>query len=330
MTVLLELDRLCCDFAVERSLSAWIRREPKPVLRAVNEVSLSVESGTSIGIVGESGCGKSTLAMAIIGLLKPSSGAIRLSGQEITMTRDRSTRRRVQMVFQDPGASLNPRMTVGDAISEVLRFHRLRPPDGIDSRTRELLDLVELPASVLHLRPSALSGGQKQRVAIARSLALEPEVLIADEAVSALDVSVQASILNLFNDLRRELGLTMLFISHDLGVVRQVTDRVLVLYLGRVVEDQPTDGLFAQPQHPYTRALLAAAPRFLTARDPSAVALTGELPNAVDLPVGCAFASRCPVVQTVCRETRPQLRGPDASNAAACHFAWSSSTKEIS
>jgi oligopeptide/dipeptide ABC transporter ATP-binding protein len=323
MSALLEIERLCCNFPLGSRLWARARQRPAPVLRAVSDVSFSVAAGSAVGIVGESGCGKSTLARAIIGLARPTSGTIRLGGAVLAGERDRLTRRRMQMVFQDPASSLNPKITVGAAITEVLRVHALRPEHEIEQRCRELLDLVELPASAFALRPSALSGGQCQRVAIARALAVEPELLIADEAVAALDVSVQASILNLLNDLRRRLGLTMLFISHDLGVVRQITDRVLVLYLGRVVEDQPTGDAFGDPRHPYTRALLAAAPRFDSQRRSGLAALSGEVPKAIDLQTGCAFRSRCPQVRPRCEKELPMLLGPDTSHSAACHYAWS-------
>ncbi len=323
MSALLEIDRLSCEFSLGSSLWARVRRQQPPVLRAVSDVSFSIATGSSVGIVGESGCGKSTLARAIIGLVRPTSGAIMLGGIALGGTRDRVMRRRIQMVFQDPAASLNPRMTVGDAISEVLRVHELRPEHAIEDRCRELLELVELPASASALRPTALSGGQCQRVAIARALAVEPDLLIADEAVAALDVSVQASILNLLNELRRRLGLTMLFISHDLGVVRQVTDRVLVLYLGRVVEDQPTRDAFNDPRHPYARALLAAAPRFDSKKRSGPATLSGEVPKAINLLAGCAFRSRCPQARPRCESELPMLAGPDASHSAACHYAWS-------
>ena len=326
MTALLEIDELCCDFTVGSNLWARARGRQPPVLHAVNDVSFSVAAGASVGIVGESGCGKSTLARAIIGLAEPTSGAIRLDGSDLAGKRDHATRRRIQMVFQDPGSSLNPKMTVGAAITEVLRFHKLRERDAIEGRCHELLELVELSPSTFDRRPAGLSGGQRQRVAIARALALEPDLLIADEAVAALDVSVQASVLNLLNDLRARLGLTMLFISHDLGVVRQVTDRVMVLYLGRIVEDQPTGDLFDDPRHPYTKALLAAAPRFTTKKTPGQSALPGEVPSAIDLPTGCAFRGRCPQAATRCENERPILAGPDPARFVACHFAWPSNT----
>ncbi len=261
MIPLLELTDVTCEFPASSALLARLARRAPAAVRAVDHVSLRIEAGTSVGVVGESGCGKTTLAKAIMGLVRPTSGSIRLDGTELTGRRDQATRRRIQMVFQDPGSSLNPRMTVGAAIAEMLHVHAVVRPADIERRCRELLDLVELSATVHGQLPRALSGGQRQRVAIARALALEPDVLIADEAVAALDVSVQAAVLNLLNDLRVRLGLTMLFVSHDLGVVRQVTDRVVVVYLGRVVEDQPTADLFAAPIDPYTKALLSAAPR---------------------------------------------------------------------
>ena len=322
MSELLSVEHLNCEFEMGSRLVARLRCRDAPVLRAVNDVSFTVAAGSAVGIVGESGCGKSTLANAIVGLIAPTAGAIRLDGTALPRRRDRRMRRRIQMVFQDPGASLNPKMTIGDALSEVLTFHDLRHGAAVRERCAELLDLVELPASAFEARPSALSGGQRQRAAIARSLALEPDLLIADEAVAALDVSVQAAILNLLNDLRERLGLTMLFISHDLGVVRQVTNRVLVLYLGRVVEDQPTDALFTDPRHPYTQALLAAAPKLTARKIPGQSALAGEVPRALGLPTGCPFRSRCVRAEARCGESPPALTGPDSTHLAACHFAW--------
>jgi oligopeptide/dipeptide ABC transporter ATP-binding protein len=321
MTTLIEIDDLYCEFPIGSPLWARIRRRQPNALRAVDHVSLQIEAGTSVGVVGESGCGKSTLAKAVIGLVRPTSGSILLDGIELTGHRDRATRRRIQMVFQDPGSSLNPRMTVGDAIAEMLHVHGLRTGAGVEQRCRELLELVELPATAYDQRPQAMSGGQRQRVAIARALAVEPDLLIADEAVAALDVSVQASVLNLLNDLRQRLGLTMLFISHDLGVVRQVTDRVVVLYLGRVVEDQPTNDVFDRPIHPYTKALLAAAPRLGATKRPGDQALQGEVPSALERHTGCAFRPRCPVAVERCASEAPLLSGSDQTHTAACHVA---------
>jgi oligopeptide/dipeptide ABC transporter ATP-binding protein len=226
------------------------------------------------------------------------------------------------MVFQDPSSSLNPSRTIEQTLSELLRFHRLVSADRIRDRAGELLELVELPTSLLSAYPRRLSGGQQQRVGIARALALEPDVLIADEAVAALDVSVQASVLNLLVKLRQDLELTLLFISHDLLVVRHISERVLVMYLGRVAEDRPTEDLFTDPRHPYTVALMAAAPRLGVRKKSGEAALGGEPPPMFQVPAGCPFHPRCPLVEEICRETEPMLSGPSPDQRAACHFAW--------
>ena len=268
-TPLLSIQSLCVDYSPR---SRWRKRTVEP---ALNDVSLDVERGGSLGVVGESGCGKSTLARTIVGLQAPTSGRVLLDGVPLGASRDRQTRRRVQMVFQDPSSSLNPRRTVGATLSELLSVHGLAHDDP-QARCRELLELVELPSSALQVYPAGLSGGQRQRVGIARALAVNPDILIADEAVSALDVSVQASIMVLLARLRAELGLTMLFISHDLAVVRHVTERTIVMSWGRIVEDRPTTDLFADPQHEYTQKLLAAAPRLEVATSPRGEASTDE------------------------------------------------------
>jgi oligopeptide/dipeptide ABC transporter ATP-binding protein len=318
----LEVRDLTVKFRVGSALAARLKGEPVPDLVAVDDISFAVDRGESIGIVGESGCGKSTLAKAITGLVPAASGSITLDGSPLTQRRDRATRRRIQMVFQDPSSSLNPSLTVEKTLAELLRVHKLVPKAQTADRCAELLDLVELPRSLLKSRPRSLSGGQRQRVGIARALALEPEVLIADEAVAALDVSVQAPILNLLNRLRRDLGLTVMFISHDLAVVRYVSDRVIVMYLGNAVEDRSTRELFEDPRHPYTKALMAAAPKFGVKKAPGESALKGEPPSALDLPSGCRFRPRCPIAADVCSETEPDLEGPSEIQRAACHFAW--------
>ncbi|SFR68912.1 oligopeptide transport system ATP-binding protein [Agromyces sp. CF514] len=260
MSAHLEARGLRVSYRTGSALAARLRGRPVPVLHALDGVDLVVERGSAVGIVGESGCGKSTLARAIVGLVELDGGALALDGEPLPLKRSRAQTRRIQMVFQDPSASLNPSMTIGQTLGELLRVHRMVPAADVTRRSAELLELVELPTSLLAAYPRRLSGGQRQRVGIARALALEPEILIADESVAALDVSVQAAILNLLERLRAELGLTLLFISHDLAVVRHLTERVVVMTAGRIVEDRPTEELFRDPHHPYTAALLAAAP----------------------------------------------------------------------
>jgi oligopeptide/dipeptide ABC transporter ATP-binding protein len=319
---LIELREISVRFPAETALAARLAGRTPRVLTAVDAVSLAVARGESLGIVGESGCGKSTLARVITGLIAPSSGTVLVDGRAVNGRRLKADRRRIQMVFQDPGSSLNPARTVGQTLSEMLRVHRMVPAADVPRRCEELLDLVHLPRSALAARPRALSGGQRQRVGIARALALQPDVLIADEAVASLDVSVQASILNLLADLRATLGLTLIFISHDLAVIRHISERVAVMYLGRIVESGPAAALFTQPRHPYTRALLAAVPQPGTARSGGArpAVLAGEPTSPLDLPAGCRFAPRCPLAEDICQATEPLLGGND-THKAACHFA---------
>jgi oligopeptide/dipeptide ABC transporter ATP-binding protein len=293
-------------------------------LRALDGVDLVIERGEALGLVGESGCGKSTLGRCIVGLYEPTAGELRFAGEALGADRDRASRRRVQMVFQDPYSSLNPRMTVRQTLAELLRVHRVVPKDRIEARCRELVELVGLPERSLDAYPRQFSGGQRQRVSIARALALEPELLIADEPVSALDVSVQATVLNLLADLRRELGLAMLFIAHNLAVVRHVCDRVAVMYLGRVVETAPTAHLFADARHPYTQGLLQAVPRLVPGRASEVPAVAGDPPSPIHLPSGCRFHPRCPLAQPVCHDVDPALLAGETrpDHLAACHFAW--------
>jgi oligopeptide/dipeptide ABC transporter ATP-binding protein len=297
------------------------------VLRAVDGVDLTDARGDALGLVGESGCGKSTLGRCIVGLYEPTEGQVLVEGTPLPAKRTAPDRRRLQMVFQDPYSSLNPRMTVHQALAELLRVHHLVPRSGVDARCRELLDLVGLPPSALDAYPRQFSGGQRQRISIARALALEPEILIADEPVSALDVSVQATVLNLLADLRQRLGLTMLFIAHNMAVVRHVCDRVAVMYLGRIVELASGEQLFADARHPYTQALLRAVPRLAPGHVTERDAVVGDPPSPVNLPPGCRFNPRCPRAADVCRVDDPPLerRG---EHAAACHFAWSEARRE--
>ncbi|WP_312868710.1 ABC transporter ATP-binding protein [Amycolatopsis pithecellobii] len=308
MTALLEVADLRVEFPVGRR-----RRLP-----AVDGVDLTVKQGEILGLVGESGCGKSTLARTLVGLQAPSAGLIRLGGKDVPARRPAALRKRIQLVFQDPGSSLDPRQTVREALQAPLRVHKLTDRAGEEKRVRELLNLVELSERLLDAKPGRLSGGQRQRVAIARALAVEPDILIADEAVSALDASATGSVLNLLTDLRTSLGLTVVFISHDLSVVRSLCDRVAVMYLGRVVETGSVEEVFTRPRHPYLRALLASIPRIGEPLVPPP--LEGdEPPSILTLPTGCRFTTRCPLAEQICREQEPILKaiGP---GAVACHL----------
>ncbi|MFF7333436.1 dipeptide ABC transporter ATP-binding protein [Streptomyces sp. NPDC008150] len=300
-----------------------------PVVHAVDGVSLDVRRGETLGVVGESGCGKSTLGRCLVRLTDVSSGRVDFEGEDITTLsrrRLRPVRPGLQMVFQDPYTSLNPRRTVGEIVAEPLRVHRRGTRAEIRAKVADLLDKVGLTAEQAERYPHEFSGGMRQRVGIARALALEPRLVVADEPVSALDVSIQAQVLNLFADLQEELGLTYVFVAHDLGVVRHVSDRIAVMYLGRIVELGPAEEVYGNPAHPYTRALLSAVPEIddgTAAQTPARerIVLTGDVPNPIDLPSGCTFHSRCPLAQDRCRTERPALRTDATGRQAACHFA---------
>ena len=302
-------------------LTVTFRSEHGHALRAVDDVTLKIAEGEVLGLVGESGCGKTTIAKCLAGRVAPSAGVVRFCGRELAVRRTTEDRRAIQMVFQDPYSSLNPRMSVRHVLSELLTVHRLVPPAEIEARLRELMGLVGLPKGALDGLPSQFSGGQRQRIAIARALSVEPRVIIADEPVSALDVSVQATILKLFEDLRSRLGLTVVFISHNLAVVRHLSDRVAVMYLGRIVEQGDREAVFSDPRHPYTRALLAAAPRLHQVELVRSV-VKGEPPSPIDVPAGCSFHPRCPRAEESCARHRPALEavGGCPGHLAACHF----------
>ena len=330
-SITLETRDLAVSFPVARNVRDRLARRPAMAVHAVDGVDLSLTRGQALGLVGESGCGKSTLAFCLAGLIAPTRGEILLDGTRLEPRRSVAEQRRIQIVFQDPYSSLNPRLTVGQCLGELLRVHHLVPREAVRSRCEELMSLVGLPADALEVHPRKMSGGQRQRVAIARALAVEPDVLIADEPVSALDVSVQATILELLDVLRQELDLAILFISHNMAVVRHLCERVAVMYLGRIIEQASVESLFTNPRHPYTQGLIAAVPRLAGERKRRA-ALTGDLPSPIHLPSGCRFHPRCPLCEPVCRSIDPpvttgQVDAGDAQvpHAVACHFAWSPS-----
>jgi peptide/nickel transport system ATP-binding protein len=325
---LLEIVDLAATYPIKRSVGGALRREPRRAVRAVDGISLTLRKGEMVALVGESGCGKTTTAQAILRMVEPTAGAIRFKGQDITglpPSRLRPLRRRMQMIYQDPYESLDPRFRVGAAVEEPLVIHGVDASK--DERSRRVLDALARaglnpPEQYLHRFPHELSGGQRQRVAIAASIVLDPELLVADEPVSMLDVSVRAGVLSLLGNLRRNGELAILMITHDLSTAAHFADRIAVMYLGRIVEDGPAHAVVRDPQHPYTKALVAAVP----ARDPrdhrSAEPLTGEPPDPVAIPAGCRFQPRCPVAEERCKTIDPELQpikgGSTTGHQAAC------------
>jgi oligopeptide transport system ATP-binding protein len=329
-TPLLEVQNLKVHFP----LTSGILRRTTGWVRAVDGMSFAIQPGETLGLVGESGCGKSTAGRAILQLYRPTAGRVLLYGQDLTRLRPNSValrqmRRSMQMIFQDPYASLNPRKSIGDTLAEPIRIHRLRQGRrAVQRRVEELLELVGLNPAYASRYPHALSGGQRQRVGIARALAVEPAFVVCDEPVSALDVSIQAQIINLLGQLQQQFGLTYLFIAHNLSVVQHMSNRVAVMYLGKIVEITDSASLYRAPLHPYTHALLAAIPipDPTVARPRPRVLLSGEVADPTNLPSGCRFHPRCPIVAQQCREAEPMLTAYGAHHFAACWRAHESAT----
>ena len=294
------------------------------VVKAVNNVSFEIAKGETVGLVGESGCGKSTLGRTLMGIYQPTEGKIYFNNEEINIKKAKDRykyAKKAQMIFQDPYASLNPRMTVGSIISEGMEIHNMYTPEKRKERVGELLDLVGLNKEYANRFPHEFSGGQRQRIGIARALAIEPEFLICDEPISALDVSIQSQIINLLIDLQKRLGLTYLFIAHDLDIVRYISDRIVVMYLGHVVEIGESNEVYSNALHPYSQALLSAVPipDPELEREKKRITLEGDIPSPINLPKGCPFAGRCHYAKPECSESMPELKEVSAGHFVACH-----------
>ena len=319
MSPLLRVDNLRMHFPVREGLLLRARR----FNRAVDDVSLHINAGETLGLVGESGCGKSTLGRCLTRLYRPTGGRIEFKGRDITQLRPRALRplrQQIQMIFQDPMESLNARHTVGEILEEPLIIHRKGNAAERGRRVRELLNIVGLAARSADRYPFEFSGGQRQRIGIARAIALNPELIVCDEPVSALDVSIQSQILNLLVDLQREFKLAYLFIAHDLAVVKHMSDRVAIMYLGKLVETADSETLYRDARHPYTRSLISAIPVPDPHREQKRIVLTGDVPSPIAPPAGCHFHPRCPFAEPRCAQQYPELREVDAGHLSACHL----------
>jgi len=322
-TALIDIAGVTVHFPVQRSWIDAVSGAPRKIVRAVDGVDLAIGARETLGLVGESGSGKTTLARTLVRIYEPTAGAVRLKGRALASYPRLGADglcRQIQMVFQDPYSSLNPRKTVGAALTEVLLFHRVCDAAGASAEVARLLREVGLPESVAGRLPRTLSGGQRQRVGLARALAVKPAFIVLDEPVAALDVSIQAQILNLLKDLKDHAGVGMLLVAHELSVVRHMCDRVAVMYLGRIVEIGATAAIFERPHHPYTQSLLKAVPRLIPERRHRAAVLKGDIPSPIDIPAGCRFHPRCPKAQDICRRVDPPAAAIAPGHLAACHF----------
>ena len=319
---ILELHNLTKYFPAK---AGGIFTKDKGFVKAVDGVNLTVKRGETVGLVGETGCGKTTVGRTVMKLYEPTAGEIIFDGEDITHFKRKEmkhVRSKMQMIFQDPFSSLNPRHTVGSIIASSYTIHGIEPEGGVEHSVRELLGLVGLNPEHINRFPHEFSGGQRQRIGIARALALKPQLIVADEPVSALDVSIQAQVVNLLDDLQKEFGLSFLFVAHDLSIVQHISDRVVVMYLGKVMEMAPTQELFANPRHPYTKALLSAVPVAdpRIGRSRERIILQGDLPSPVNPPNGCVFNTRCWKAQDICRTTIPETIQVTPLQTVACHF----------
>ena len=322
--LLLEVEHLCKWFPLKRTAGDVLQRKEKRYLKAVNDVSFQLFKGENLGLVGESGCGKSTLARTILRLYEPTSGTILLNGTDISHMKGDALRRlrpQMQMIFQDPYSSLNPRMSVYDTIAEMLRVHKVVPAEELPARVEQLLTMSGLTMDIAERFPGEFSGGQRQRIGIARALAVNPEFIVCDEPISALDVSIQAQVVNMLEDLQREFGLTYLFIAHDLSMVRHISNRIGVMYLGKLVEVGDSEEIYQNHLHPYTEALLSSVPlpdpELAHRSEP--IMLQGDIPSPIDPPSGCRFRTRCPYATQLCAEQEPPLTEVGSNHAVACH-----------
>ncbi len=322
-TPLIRVENLTKHFPITRGV---IVQKQVGAVQAVDNISFDIFKGETLGLVGESGCGKSTTGRTLLQLHKPTSGNVYYKDTELSSASAatmREMRRNIQIIFQDPYASLNPRMTVGSIVAEPLEIHNIGTPAERQERVKELLELVSLNPHFINRYPHEFSGGQRQRIGVARALALQPDFIVCDEPISALDVSIQAQVVNLLEELQEEFGLTYLFIAHDLSMVRHISDRVAVMYLGKIVELAPRDELYENPMHPYTQALLSAVP----IPDPTLeqkrkrIILEGDVPSPANPPSGCRFHTRCPIAEAVCKEEAPEWREAVEGHWVACHLA---------